>query len=129
MSVSKKYGGYPLRPVDEGGSPVEQAFSAISVLELASDPKLDQEIHINAEGVVQGTGQADDHFTEALSYGTRLAALVGNMLGLDRLTSVDLHFKNKRWALAVGASGEMVAKRIGGAEDLRTFKHRWGVGG
>lgn len=129
MSASIRYGGisgHPLRPVSDPESGVERAYSATSVMELAGEPNLEREIRIDPEGVVTAEGPTEDHFTEALSYGARLAALVGELLGLDRLTTIDLQFKNKRWALVTLQSGEVVAKRVVGPEDLKRFKQRVG---
>lgn len=131
MSASTRFGGtggYPLRPV-EAGAPagVERAVSATSVVEMAAEPNLDREIRIEPDGSVTANGPTEEHFTEALSYGARLAALVGDLLGLERLGAIDLHFKNKRWGILLSPSGGLVAKQLSGADDFKRWKTRHGV--
>ena len=128
MSTSTRFGGmggYPLRPV---GEPVpERAVSATSVVEMAAEPNHEREIRIDASGVVTAEGPTEDHFTEALSYGARLGALVGDLLGLEQLFSIDLQFKNKRWGMVVTSNGDVVAKQISNADDFKRFKGRYGL--
>lgn len=128
MSASTRFGGmggYPLRPVGEAAP--ERAVSATSVVEMAGEPNQEREIRIDTAGVVKADGPTEDHLTEALSYGARLGALVGEILGLEQLTGIDLHFKNKRWGMVVQPTGELVAKQLTNADDWKRWKSRFGL--
>ncbi|MCG5052102.1 MAG: hypothetical protein KA712_03995 [Myxococcales bacterium] len=131
MSANTRFGGmggYPLRPVGaEAPPPLERPISATSVVELAPEPSPDREIRIGTDGTITAQGPVEEHFSGALSYGARLGALVGELLGFDRLTAIDMQFKNKRWAMLVSHSGEVVAKSIANQDDLKRFKARFGL--
>ncbi len=129
MSASTRFSGtsgYALRPAGADSPGVERAVSATSVVELAAEPSRDREVRIRPDGTVTASAPTEEHFTEALSYGARMAALVGELLGMDGFASADLHFKNSRWGLVVLPDGDVVAKQVAGAEEFKTFKGRFG---
>jgi len=120
-------GGYPLRQVGvERQSPEERPISSTSVIDLASEPSRNREVRISADGSVVTETPVDEMFTGALSYGARLGSLVGELLGLEQLHTVDMQFKNQRWAMMVAPGGEVVARQIAGQDELKVFKARFG---
>lgn len=120
-------GGYPLRQVGiQNQSPAERPISSTAVIDLASEPSRNREVRIAADGSVVTETPVDEMFSGALSYGARLGALVGDLLGLEKLHTVDMQFKNQRWAMMVAANGEVVARQISGQDELKTFKARFG---
>lgn len=129
MSATNRFsgiGGYPLRPVGANAPiPIERPISSTSVVELASEPSQCREVRIAADGSVVTETPVDEMFTGALSYGARLGGLVGELLGLEELYTVDMQFKNQRWVMAVSASGEVVARQIAGQDELKAFKERF----
>jgi hypothetical protein len=128
MSASTRFsgtGGYPLRPVASDSPGVERAVSATSVVELAGEPSQDREVRIRPDGTITASAPTEEHFTEALSYGARMAALVGELLGMEGLSSLDLHFKNSRWGVVLLPDGDVVAKQVAGTEEFKTFKGRF----
>jgi hypothetical protein len=120
-------GGSSLRQVGiNGHSSADRPISSTSVIDHASEPSRCREVHIYADGSVVTATPVDEMFTGALSYGARLGVLVGDLLGLEKLHTVDMQFKNQRWAMMVTAAGEVVARQISGHDELKVFKARFG---
>ena len=103
------------------GTDVTESFARDS----AAPETFPASVRIAASGaIVEAT---DDELGDAVAYVSRLAGLVGELLGLEGLRAMECASKQERLVALVGDDGETRAARLPASTDLAAFRERGGL--
>lgn len=118
MSVGREFpeSGVPRPQVSASAPPTPLPAARHGVVQL--DP---------SGHLVQARGGATEELVELAAYSVRLADLLGEALGMDRLTAFESTVGDGRYLIQVDASGSIMAVRSALDADLAALRERAGL--
>jgi len=99
----------------------------VKVRPESAPPSVQQAVRIDPSGQVLSIVGGEGDFGGFTAYAARLAALIGESLGLERFVAMDLGFERSRCVLYVEGTGNLVAVKAKSEVDLGSVARRAGL--